>query len=263
MPHSLTQSRPAPRGTGKHPTATELTVGRGNFEPTQWSLVWAAGRESEFSAAALEKLCRAYLPPVRAFLRREGHSMPDTEDLAQEFFYRLLAANSFASASAEKGRFRSWLIGALKHFLHNEWRKGMAQRRGGGQAVISFDAMEPATRAACEPRENETPETAYDRNWAETVVARVHNRMRREFELAGQLARWEILKCHLLHGAATPSYEGSAEQLGLTESAVKSAIYKLRQRFSTVLRHEVAQTVANPDETEDELRALIQVLREG
>ncbi len=236
--------------------------GGGGFVPTQWSLVGVAGGKSEFAAGALEKLCRAYLPPVRAFFRREGFSVVDTEDLTQEFFYRLLATSSLANASQEKGRFRSWLIGALKHFLHNEWRRGMTQRRGQGQVAISLDALDAATRQSCEPRDEETPETAYDRHWAETLVARVHARMRREYELVGQLDRWSALKGYLLMESGGPGYAQTGAALGLSEAAVKSAIYKLRQRFARLLRHEVEQTVADPRETEDELRALLQNLRD-
>ena len=234
--------------------------GRGGFEPTQWSLVMAAGAQAPVSAAALEKLCRAYLPPVHAFVRREGYSPHDAEDLTQEFFRRLLSSDSFATVSREKGRFRSWLIGALKHFLHSEWRRTMTQKRGGGRAALSLDAMDPAVRQGCEPVEGETPETAYDRRWAETLLARVNARMRREYALAAQSDRWEVLKVYLLQGTGAPSYGETAARLGMHEGAVKSAIYKMRQRFGIFLRHEVAQTVADPADVEDELRALLRTL---
>jgi RNA polymerase sigma factor (sigma-70 family) len=253
-------SSPADSSAGmQHPVPHQ---GAGAFAPTQWSLVWAAGGKSEFAAGALEKLYRAYLPPVRAFFRREGCSFSDTEDLAQEFFYRLLATHSLANASQEKGRFRSWLIGALKHFLHNEWRRGMTQRRGQGQQAISLDALDPATRQSLEPRDNETPETAHDRHWAETLVSLVHARMKREYELVDQLERWSALKGYLLLEAGGPGYAQTAAELGISEAAVKSAIFKLRQRFARLLRHEVEQTVADPSDTEDELRALLQNLRD-
>ena len=233
----------------------------GAFQPTQWSLVRQAAGGLDGSREALEKLCRAYLPPVFAFVRREGHGVHEAQDLTQEFFHRLLAADSFADATPLKGRFRSWLIGALKHFLHGEWRRGMRQKRGSGAVPLSFDEMEPSLREACEPRDEETPETAYDRRWAETLITRVSARMQQEYELAGQLPRYRALRPYLPHGGAAPSYAETAALLGMNEAAVKSAIYKIRRRFGLLLRHEVAQTVTDPAEVEDEMRALLSSLR--
>lgn len=233
----------------------------GQFEPTQWSLVLQAGSGGGQSLAALEKLCRAYLPPVYAFLRREGHAVHEAEDLTQEFFRRLLAAESFADADPVKGRFRSWLIGALRHFLHSEWRRSMRQKRGSGQVPVPLDAMDPAVRAACEPRDDETPETAYDRRWAETLVARTSARMRQEYDLAGQLPRYEALKFYLPGGGVLPAYAETAARLGLTEAAVKSAVFKIRRRFGMLLRHEVAQTVSAEADVEDEMRSLLSAMR--
>ena len=238
-----------------------LVMANGAFAPTQWSLITLAAGQSADSAAALEKLCRAYLPPVFAFIRREGHSAEDAQDLTQEFFYRLLAADSFVDATPLKGRFRSWLIGALKHFLHSEWRRGMRQKRGSGIAPLSFDDMEPGLREACEPRDDEAPDTAYDRRWAETLIVRVSSRMRQEYKLAAQLPRYEALRPYLPHGGAAPSYAETAAALGMNEAAVKSAIFKIRRRFGLLLRHEVAQTVSDSAEVEDEMRALLNSLR--
>lgn len=246
---------------GAQISAPDRGMKGGQFEPTQWSLVLQAGSGGGQSLAALEKLCRAYLPPVFAYLRREGHAVHEAEDLTQEFFHRLLAAESFADADPLKGRFRSWLIGALKHFLHSEWRRGMRKKRGSGQVPIPLDAMEPGVREACEPRDEETPETAYDRRWAETLVARTAARMRKEYELAGQSARYDALKFYLPGGGVLPAYAETAARLGLTEAAVKSAVFKIRRRFGMLLRHEVAQTVCIPEEVEDEMRALLSALR--
>ena len=187
--------------------------------------------------------------------------MHEAEDLTQEFFRRLLLAESFADANPLKGRFRSWLIGALKHFLHSEWRRGMRQKRGSGQAPLPLDAMDPAVREACEPRDEETPETAYDRRWAETLVTRTAARMRQEYELAGQTERYEALKFYLPGGGVLPAYAQTAARLGLSESAVKSAVFKIRRRFGMLLRHEVAQTVCAEADVEDEMRALLNALR--
>ncbi len=244
----------------QHSYMPPLNAG-GAFIPTQWSLVRLAAGSSQDSARALEKLCRAYLPPVFAFIRREGNAHQECEDLTQEFFKRLLAAESFAAATPTKGRFRSWLIGALKNFLHSEWRKSARQKRGSGQTILSLDAMEPARREACAPRDEETPESAYDRRWAETLMTLVMNRLKREYELAGMRERYESMRGYLLPTGPMPSYGATASQLGLTEAATKSAIYKMRQRFGTLLRHEVGQTVTDASEVEDELRALLRALR--
>ena len=224
-------------------------------------MVLAAGRKTENSAAALEKLCRDYWPPIHAHVRRLGYAVHEAQDLTQEFFSRILADESLASVAPQKGRFRSWLLASLKHFLLNEWKRSTAQKRGGGKAVFSLDAMEPGLREACEPRDHETPDTAYERRWAETVLARVNARTRREFESAGQGARFEALKVYLLQGSEPVSYADTAARLGLSESAVKSAIYKLRQRYGAILRSEIAQTVETDAEVEDEIRCLLAALR--
>lgn len=231
------------------------------FALTQWSMVLAAGLKSGPSAEALEKLCRAYWPPIHAHVRRLGYGPHDAQDLTQEFFSRILADASLSSVEPQKGRFRSWLLAVLKHFLLNEWKRNSAQKRGGGRAIFSLDAMEPSLREACEPREAETPESAYERRWAETVLARANARIRHEYEAAGLAERFEVLKAYLIQGTGGVAYADSAARLGISESAVKSAIYKLRQRYGAVLRAEIAQTVERPEEVDDEIRCLLQALR--
>lgn len=243
------------------PPSSRTAAPGGAFALTQWSMVLAAGGKAENSAAALEMLCRAYWPPVHAHVRRQGHGVHEAQDLTQEFFSRILADDSLAAVSPHKGRFRSWLLAALRHFLLNEWKRSTALKRGGGQAAFSLEAMELHQREACEPRDSETPETAYERRWAETVLARANARLRREYESAGQSARFETLKIYLLQGDGSIPYETTAQQLGLSESAVKSAIYKLRQRYGAVVRAEIAETVAAEHEVEDEMRHLLTVLR--
>ena len=235
----------------------------GGFALTQWSMVLAAGRKSEPCKDALERLCKAYWPPIHAHVRRLGHGVHEAQDLTQEFFSRILADESLANVAPQKGRFRSWLLGALKHFLLNEWKRNTALKRGGGQAVFSLDAMEPGLREACEPRDNETPDVAYERRWAETVLARVNARARREFEAAGQGERFDALKVYLLADYEPVSYAATAARLNLSEGAVKSAIYKLRQRYGAILRAEIAETVETAEEVEDEIRSLLKALRPG
>ena len=232
-----------------------------NFETTHWSMVLRAGGTSAASSDALEKLCRAYWPPMYSWVRSQGHSVEESQDLTQEFFARLLRYESVSRANPEQGRFRSFLLGALKNFLANEWHKSRAQKRGGGQALISFDAVEGYERDAIEPRSDETPDKLFDRRWAETLLARVNARLRREYEAAELIARFDALKIYLLGGNGPVPYSETATALGISESAVKSAIFKLRQRYGELVRHEIAQTVNSETEVEDEIRCLLAALR--
>jgi RNA polymerase sigma-70 factor (ECF subfamily) len=231
---------------------------KGGFMPTQWSLVLSAGRAG--SMDALEQLCRAYWPPVYSHLRRQGIDRHQAEDLTQEFFARLLDGDSFAGLSPEKGRFRSFLLVALKHFQINEGKRERALKRGGGRVPLALDGLEPSMREAYEPRDDEPPDVAYDRRWALTVLERVRGRLTREFEAVGQGDRHAALEVYLTEGGA-PAYQQTAERLGISEAAVKSAIYKLRQRFGQLLRLEISGTVADPSEVEDEVKCLIEALR--
>ena len=231
------------------------------FPTTHWSVVLQAGHTpTPQSQAALEKLCRAYWYPLYAFIRRQGHGPEEAQDLTQAFFAHFLASESLHRADPRKGRFRSFLLGALKHFLVNEWQREHRQKRGGGFAVFSLEELDPETRLAAEPADELTPELAYERRWAEAVLAQVLVRLRGEFASDGQAARFEALKVFLLAGQEPASYVAVAAQLGLSEAAVKSAIYRMRQRYGELIRAEIAHTVASPAEVEDELRHLLAVL---
>lgn len=233
----------------------------GEFCSTHWSVVLQAGRaHTPQSAAALEQLCRAYWGPLFAWVRRDGHSEHEAQDLTQEFLSRLVANHALASVHPSKGRFRSFLLASLKHFLANEWDRARAIKRGGGRPLVSLDEVTEEDRARFEPVDTLTPDRVFERRWAQTVVARAQARLRREYDGAGQGRRFELLKGYLLGEAAGVSYAETAARLGLTESATKSAIFKLRQRFGEVFRAEIAQTVGSPEEVETEIRHLLEAL---
>lgn len=235
--------------------------GAERFATTHWSVVLQAGQTpSPLSQAALEKLCRAYWFPLYTFIRRQGHAPEEAQDLTQAFFAHLLETESFTRADPHKGRFRSFLLGALKHFLVNEWQRARRLKRGGGCAFLSLDETDAETRLAAEPADDLTPEAVYERRWAEAVLAQVLDRLREEFAASGQGDRFEALKVFLLAGQEPASYADVARQLGLGETAVKSAIYRLRQRYGELIRAEIAHTVASAAEVEDELRHLLAVL---
>ena len=189
--------------TAESETTPKLRHASG-FETTHWSMVIRAGGDGSESDAALEKLCRAYWPPIYTWVRSQGHSVEEAQDLTQEFFARMLRYGSVARANPELGRFRSFLLGALKNFLANEWHRARTQKRGGGTPVFSLDSVEGIERDAMEPHHNETPDRLYEKRWAETLLARVHSRLRRECEAAGQVARFDKLTC-IYSAEATPS----------------------------------------------------------
>lgn len=230
------------------------------FATTHWSVVLAAGgRHAETSVAALDLLCRRYWPPIYAFIQRKGFAPADAQDLTQAFFTRLLEKNSFEVADASKGKFRTFLLTALTRFLVNEWERSQTQKRGAGALHLPLD-FEAEDRHRWEPAASETPETIYERRWVEALLAGVLARLRAEYESAGEPERFEILKPFLVAERAPPSGAEVAAQLGLTESAAYSAVHRLRKRYAEILREETAHTVDNPDQVEDELRYLAQVL---
>jgi RNA polymerase sigma-70 factor (ECF subfamily) len=232
-------------------------AGRG-FCTTHWSLVLAARGDTARAQPALAALCHAYWYPLYAFVRRQGVAPHDAQDLTQEFFARLLEKEWLNAVARERGRFRSWLLAALKHFLANEWDKSRAQKRGGGLAFVSIDDTSAESRYVHEPADHTTAETLYDRRWALTLLDRVLARLREEFVVAGKAAHFEALK-GTLTGDRTP-YAEIAATLGTSEGAVKVAVHRLRERYRDLIRAEIAETVGSPAEVEDELRHLLAAL---
>ena len=234
-------------------------VGQGAFVTTRWSVVLAAQQESPHAEEALETLCGAYWKPLYAFVRRQGLSRDDARDLTQGFFALLLERRDLNAVRKEKGRFRSYLLTAFKNFLTDEWRRTMAIKRGQGQKPIPLDEMGAEERIELEA-DQMTPELIYERRWASTVLERVFGRLKDEYRAAGNDRLFDALKQLLPDEPGAPAQADIAQQLEMTENAVRQAFYRFRKRYQALLREEIAHTVASPSEVEDELRYLISVV---
>ncbi len=223
-------------------------------------MLTAAGSDTRGAGHALEKLCQTYWYPLYAYVRRRNYSPADAEDLTQEFFARFLAHHWVADADRGKGRFRSFLLSALNHFLANEWDKARAKKRGGGAPLLSLQFDTAETRYGREPADNVTPGQEFERRWALTLLENTVERLRIEYAKEGKETLFAALNPCLVGDRTSQPYEELARNLALTEVAVKSAVHRLRQRYRQLLREEIAQTVAEPSEVEAELRHLIAVL---
>jgi RNA polymerase sigma-70 factor (ECF subfamily) len=197
---------------------------------------------------------------VYAFLRRQGVGPEEAEDITQGFFAQLLERRKFSSLRKEKGRLRSFLLGALKYFLADERRRAMAIKRGKGQRLIPLERLRGDERIEMEPSDPVTAEMIYERRWALTVLEQVLSRLKDEYRAAGNAALFDSLKQLLPDEPGAPSQAEIAAQLGMTENAVRQAFYRFRQRYQSLLREEIAHTVATPGDIEDELRHLVAVL---
>lgn len=225
-------------------------------------MVVGAGRRSSAEAGrALATLCESYWFPLYAFVRRSGYSADDAQDLTQEFFVRLLAHDYLAGADRQRGRFRSFLLGAMKHFLANQKRRQRAEKRGGRRSVISldFDSGEDRYRRI-ETADHLTAERLYEKRWALNLLDLVLGRLCEEFRAAGKLELFDVLKQFLAAGTAKPAYLEVARELGMSEGAVKVAVHRLRRRYRQLLKEEIAQTTAGREALEDELRELLAAL---
>ena len=231
------------------------------FTTTHWSVVLEAQGESPAAQEALEKLCRTYWRAIFAFLRRQGLRPDEAEDITQGFFAELLERRSLSAVRKEKGRLRSFLLGGLKYFLANEGRRAMAVKRGKGQQLISLDELRTEEHIDMEPADPVTAEMIYERRWALTVLERVLSRLKDEYLAADNAALFDSLKELLPDEPGAPSQAEIAARLGMTENAIRQAFYRFRQRYQSLLREEIAHTVATPGDIEDELRHLIAVIR--
>jgi RNA polymerase sigma factor (sigma-70 family) len=231
------------------------------FVTTRWSVVLSAKDQATPQAEqALETLCQTYWYPLYAFVRRHGHSQADAQDLTQEFFARLLAKNYLQPVAREKGKFRTFLLVALKRFLADEWDRSRAQKRGGGKALLSLDTETAETRYRNESAEGLSPDKIYERRWALALIEQTLARLREEFVQVGKVADFECLKIFLTAEKGTIPYAEAGQKLGLSEGAARVAVHRLRQRFRKLFREEIAHTVGSAEEIEEELKHLMTAL---
>jgi RNA polymerase sigma factor (sigma-70 family) len=231
------------------------------FVTTHWSLVLAAGKGTGADAQeALASLCQTYWYPLYAYVRRQGHQPDDAQDLTQAFFARLLEKHYLQSADPERGRFRSFLLTAFKRFLSKEHDRERTKRRGGGMKLLPLDFEAGERRYSLEPAHEVTAERIYEQRWALTLLDQVFARLRDEFNQAGKQKEFNCLKVYLTGEAGAPSYQEVAAELEMSEGAVKVAVHRLRRRYRDLVREEIAQTVAGPEDVDEELRHLFAAL---
>jgi RNA polymerase sigma-70 factor (ECF subfamily) len=231
------------------------------FRTTRWSVVLAArDRTSPEARQALRELCEAYWYPLYAFVRRQGHPAEEARDLTQEFFVRLLEKDFLALVDQSRGKFRSFLMAACKHFLANERDRARAQKRGGGRELLSLDARDGESRYAAEPFHDLTAERLFERRWALMLLHHVLERLRDEWRQTGKGEQFERLKAFLTGDKPAGQYAQAAEALGATPGAVRVAVHRLRRRYRELLREEIARTVNDPGEVEAEIRDLLAAL---
>ena len=234
---------------------------RARFATTRWSVVLAAkDRRGPEGHQALEALCQAYWYPLYAFVRRQGHNPDDAADLTQGFFTRLLDKDWLADVSRTKGRFRSFLLAAMTHFLANEYDKARAKKRGGGCRIVHLEVETAETRYRLEPSDPVTPEQLYERQWALTLLDQVLTRLQAHYAEEGKADLFASLKSCLGGKREAQPCADLAARLGMTEGAVRVAVHRLRQRYREVLRDQIAQTVSSPEEIEPEIRHLMRAL---
>lgn len=245
--------------------ASAAGSGGSRFATTHWSVVLAAtDAGSEQSREAFGALYRSYSQPLYGFVRRRGHPPADAQDLLHDFFQALIEKNYLKSVVQERGRFRAFLLGSLRHFLANDWNRNHRIKRGGATSFLSLDQLlaNAERRFQVSAPEGPPPEVLFDRDWAHALIARVIQSLRQEWDEAGRTAQFAELRGYLTKPGVAAGYARSGERLGLNEGAVKVAVHRLRQRFRELLHREVAGTVGPAGDVEDELQHLVNVLRQ-
>ena len=236
-------------------------AGKRHFATTHWSIVIAAGdARREDAQGALSQLCEAYWYPLYAYVRRRGYSAPDAQDLTQAFFARLLEKQTLRVADPERGKFRSFLLASLDHFLANERDRARAQKRGGGRAQLSLDLAAGESRVNLEPAHELTPERLYERQWALTLLELVVCRMEAEYQEAGKARQFELLKDALGGARERLPYVELAAELDMSVENTRQAAHRMRKRYRALLREEVTRTVVDPSDVDEELAKLFEAL---
>ncbi len=234
---------------------------RRSFPTTRWSLVLAAGQvRGQSSDEALANLCEIYWPAVYTYARYRGYGTNDAEDLTQGFFAKLLEKSYVRQADRERGKFRTFLLSSFKNYMANEWDRTQAQKRGGGQWFVSLDFTDAEGQIRIEPADEATPETIFAQRWARTLLDRVLDQLREEVVGVGGEERFDRMKCCLTGSEPSVPYRQLAADLDMSESAVKVAVHRMRQRFARLVRQEVEHTVDNEDALADKIRYLIETL---
>jgi RNA polymerase sigma factor (sigma-70 family) len=235
---------------------------KAGFTATRWSIVLAASGDQTGAGGrrALEELIQIYWFPLYAYIRRQGHSVQEAEDLVQEFFTRLLEKKYLAHIDRSKGKFRSFLLSSLKHFLANEWDKSHARKRGGKSALIALDGLNAEARYAIEPVDAMTPDRLFERRWALAVLDHVLSRLGQDYQNLGKSDLFETLKDCLTRCTDAIKYADIGRRLDMTEGAVKVAVHRMRRRYRDLLRDEIVQTVDSPEQVEEEIAYLLNCL---
>lgn len=243
------------------PHRADSSGSEARFATTHWTTVLAAGEGSSAdSREALARLCERYWYPLYAYVRRRGNDPADAQDLTQAFFARLFERELLKRIAPEGGRFRSFLLTALKHFLTDEWKRGRARKRGGGRTTLSIDERDAEERYRVEPVDTLNPERLFERRWALTLLESALARLEEEYRSSGKVETFARLRSVLLADSDAPAYSEIGAQLGISEGAVKVAAHRMRSSFRRLLRAEIADTVNRPEEVDEELRHLFVVL---
>jgi RNA polymerase sigma factor (sigma-70 family) len=232
------------------------------FQTTRWSLIFAAGETGGLeSRQALSSLCEVYWYPLYAFVRRQGHDADASRDLTQSYFLTFLEKDYLSDVTPEGGRFRSFLLASLKHFLSKARDKDRAAKRGGGKVVLEIDLSDAETRFLAEQSDDDSPEAAFERQWAATILERAMTRLHEEALDSGKEELFSYIRGHLTGDSKATAYAEIAERLEMSAGAVKVAVHRSRRRFGELLRVEIAETVAHPDDIDTEVRYLLEILR--
>ena len=232
------------------------------FATTHWSVVLAAGEEDSPQAReALETLCGAYWYPIYVYVRRKGYGPEDAQDLTQEFFAQLIAKHHLRQADRGKGKFRTFLLAMLEHFMAREWNRSHRQKRGGQFKIVSLDQYTPEERYRLEPADNETPEKKFLHQWALTVLKHTMNALEQECEAQGKTALFREAKNLLSGERDTSPYTAISQELAMSEGAARVAVHRLRQRYGELMRDQIARTGGDPREVDEEVGCLMGALR--